>query len=847
MSVSADTALLLLARFELQPAERRLLVDGHPARLGARAFNLLHALAERPGHLVSKQDLMDAVWHDLVVTDNNIQQQVSALRKLLGAHAIETVPGVGYRFVADVDTIPPAAVPVRAAPKTNLPCVLPPLIGRERELATLRQLVRTHRLVTATGAGGIGKSRLAQAVLLEQREWHPHGVCLVDLSGTIDPCAVPGVIASAVGLPIGGGTHALQNLIEALAPLGVLLALDNTEHLAKAVAAAAGALQAAAPHVHLLVTSQTPLKLSGEQVYRLGPLALPAGTPRAAETRHYGALALFSARAQAADRNFEINDDNIATIVEVCRRLDGVALAIELAAARMPLLGLPTLAASLDQHLRLLTAGSPTAPPRQQTLRAALEWSHGLLCDAEQRVFRRLAVVSGSASLETVQQVAVDDAPGGTLNAWAVLDALGTLVDRSFVTVAGDEPEPRYRLLDTPRSHVLERLRASGEDETVGRRHVAAMRARFEPALDERHAGRIGIDAWCRSLEPDCDSALAAVRWACAHGDAASALAIAPALHAVMSGGSRQSHCAALWQAVEPLLDAADAAAVPSARFGRAATACSHFLATRHPAQARARALQAIRALRRCGDCIGLYIALDRLCWPLVRLGRTAALQVAVGRMRALEDPTWAPAVKLYRAECEHFLQFTARYFDAAMQWAQRQAACERAAGWTQSLARSNLVHAAVTAGRAAEILDDARDRVAQLKAGRDRRTLAFARYALTTALLATHATAEARSIARDAWREVGAFGMQVGWIDQLALLAALEGRPQAAARLAGYADALYAQEGERRDPLQSASVERALALAAKALGQDALPPLRAEGAMLREGSIVELAFGESG
>ena len=853
MSASTDTTTLRLAgRFKLQPHERRLLVDGNPTSVGARAFDLLRHFAERPGRLITKQELMDVVWHDVVVTDNNIQQQVSALRKLLGADAIETVPGLGYRFVAHVDALSPSAWPdappttmrsVTAQLKTNLPSALTPLIGRERDLAALGALVGEHRLVTVIGAGGIGKSRLSQALLFGQRESHRHGVCLVDLSVTAEPDAVPGVIGAALGVSIGSGPDALRGLVDALAPLAMLIALDNAEHLVQAVAAMAEALHRWAPDVRLLVTSQVPLRIVGEQVYRLGPLDMPVGTPPAAQAQRYSALALFTERAHAADRRFQVTDDNVATVVEVCRRLDGVALPIELAAARVPLLGLPKLAASLDQRLRLLTAGSLTAPPRQQTLRAALEWSHGLLGEAEQKVFRRLAVFIGSASLEAAQQVAADDPPG-KLDAWAVLDALGALVDRSLVAVVGDERRPRYRLLDTPRSFALERLRASGEEDAVRRRHVSAVRALFEPALDERYAGRVGIDDWRSALEPDCDNALAAVRWAVGTGDAASALAIAPAFHSVTSGSSQQ-RCTALWEVVEPLLDAPDIEAQAPIRLGRAAAACSNFLDVKHSLRAQARALQAIRALGASTDRIGLYVAYDRLCWPSQRIGDTAHVHAALEAMRSLEDPAWAPAVKVYRAECESYALFRAGDFDGATRWARRQAELEQAAGWSDSLARGSAIHVAIAAGRANEVLSEARALVAQLEAARNRRTLAFARFDLAAALLATGATDDARDVARDGWNEVGAFGMQAWWADEFALLAALESRPHAAARLAGYADALYAVSGEQRGALQAASVKRAMKLAADALGgATALRELQAEGAKLREDDIVELALG---
>ncbi len=478
---SVAASLRFASRFELQPQERRLLIDGVPANLGAHAFDVLLVLAERPDRLVTKRQLMDLVWPDVVVAENNIQQHISALRKLLGPGVIETIPGRGYRFIAPIDgsqfaaaaTTRSSAAVSAAVSKTNLPAALPRLIGRDDDLAEVGALVERHRLVTITGAGGIGKSRLAQALLFERERQgaYAHGVCIVELAATADVEALPGVVGNALGVPGASSGEDMDSLVRAIGSLSMLIALDNAERLAAAVAVMSEWLLRDAPNVHLLVTSQVPLKLADERIYRLGPLQLPDDTPTVDDAERYGALALFAERARAVDRAFELTADNVDMVLEVCRRLDGVALAIELAAARMPLCGLAKLPGALDQRLHVLTAGSLTAPPRQQTLRAALEWSYGLLGEAEQKVFRRLAVFAGSASLEAVQRVAADRKPGSTLDEWAVFDALGALVDRSLVAVDGSDGagSPHYRLLATHRAFALERLQAAGEEAAVRR------------------------------------------------------------------------------------------------------------------------------------------------------------------------------------------------------------------------------------------------------------------------------------------------------------------------------------------------------------------------------------------
>lgn len=458
-------------RFELQPQERRLLADGQPVPLGARAFDLLCLLASRPGSLLTKAELLDAVWAGLVVEEANLTVQISALRKVLGSDCIATVPGRGYRFTAA--PVPAAAPPPATSPAhppeppagapTAAQAVGPALYGRTADRRRLLQALAAPGCVTLCGLAGVGKTALAQSVAAG---W-PTGAVWVDLAALPGGDQLPSALARALGLPTPEPGDA-AGLLAALA--GRLLVLDNAEHLVEAVAAQVAALLAAAPAGALLVTSQLPLQLPQERVLRLEPLACPGG-PGAAEARDAdGALDLFLARARAADHRFAPGPDALPLLHDICRRLDGLPLALELAAARVPALGLQGLQRALEGRFAVLTRGSRSAAERHRTLQAALDWSHGLLQPAEQRLFRTLAVFSGGFTLDGVIAVAGGDGA----ERWAVVDTLASLVERSLVAADGADA-PRYRLLETPRAYAADRLAASGEEPAVRRRHAEAL------------------------------------------------------------------------------------------------------------------------------------------------------------------------------------------------------------------------------------------------------------------------------------------------------------------------------------------------------------------------------------
>ncbi|HET7525215.1 MAG TPA: winged helix-turn-helix domain-containing protein [Burkholderiaceae bacterium] len=520
----------------MQPEQRRLLRDGVPLPIGARAFDVLLALAQRSDRLVTKIELLDLVWPGVVVEENNLQVQISSLRKLLGPDAIATVPGRGYRFVArlhDVPTVlpqlaegssePSSSVPEPAA-TTNLPGTIAPLLGRDDDLQLLGGLVESHRLVTVVGAGGIGKSRLAQAVAHARIGRWPDGVWMVELAGLADSGLLPHAVAQPLGLNVSEA-DALHALADALAHREMLLVLDNCEHLVDPVATLVDCMLRAAPGLRVLTTSQEPLRLGIEQQYRVDPLAVPrdASDPGA---RGFGSLALFESRVRSAAPRYTLVEEDLPIAIDLCRQLDGLPLAIELAAARVPMMGLRAVHERVRERFRLLTAGARTGLRRHQTLRATMDWSHGLLSDAQRVLFRRLSVFSGGFTIQLAQALCVDDEQ----DEWVVLEQLAALVERSLVMADAGEPI-RYRLLESARAFALEQLAAAGETAALMQRHAVAMLKFLRSADDGNMDSTLRTDAYAALVLPELDNLRAAYAWAAGDGNAA-ALAIGLAAHA---------------------------------------------------------------------------------------------------------------------------------------------------------------------------------------------------------------------------------------------------------------------------------------------------------------------------
>ena len=378
------------------------------------------------------------------------------------------------------------------------------LHGRDSDLHALAALLAAHRLVTVVGSGGVGKTALASGLRDTRSAGDGPKVHQVELAALTDSDQVVPALVRALGLPVSRAS-AIEAVLAALRDGRHLLVLDNCEHLLPGVAAVIAELLAAAPDLGVLATSQEALNLREERVYRLGPLGLPATNAGVEAARESGAVALFVDRAAAVDHRFELTPDNVDAVVDVCRRLDGIPLAIELAAARLRTLGVGGLRARLDDRLQLLSGGARDQPARHRTLRAALEWSWALLDATEQAVFARLGVMAGSFDLEAAQALAA----GERVDRMAVIDAVGVLCDKSLVVV---EPladgSVRYRLLDTMRHFALEHLRAANEEALARELHLAHFLGLSEAAAEALAGPRQG--EWLARLDRDRDNLFAA-------------------------------------------------------------------------------------------------------------------------------------------------------------------------------------------------------------------------------------------------------------------------------------------------------------------------------------------------
>ncbi len=467
--MTSSAAIFRFGRFELRPSQRQLLAGGEPVAVGARAFDLLLVLVENHDRVLGRDELLDLVWPGLVVEENNLRQHVSALRKLLGATAVVTVPGRGYRFGMTLRDAA-ATTGARRGALDNLPMNLPALIGRESDLAAVIDLLADTHLLTLVGAGGVGKTRLALQVAQTVRAAYPDGVCVVELAPVTDPSRVPATVASVLDVHEEPGRPLQDTLLDYLRQRCLLVVLDNCEHLIESCARFAERVLHVSAATRTLATSREALGIAGEVAWRLPSLrTAPPDAGRSPEQwLEFAASRLFVQRATAASPAFRLTADNLAAVTMICHQLDGIPLALELAGARVGAMRVEQVAERLHDRFALLTRGSRTALQRHQTLRSLIDWSHGLLTEPERALLRRLSVFAGGWSLEAAEAVCSDS----LLVRDDVLELLTHLVEKSLVVLDSQSAEPRYRLLETIRQYGLEKLTHAAEVEVTRERHL---------------------------------------------------------------------------------------------------------------------------------------------------------------------------------------------------------------------------------------------------------------------------------------------------------------------------------------------------------------------------------------
>jgi predicted ATPase/DNA-binding winged helix-turn-helix (wHTH) protein len=464
---------------------RLLEKEGVPVKLGGRSTDILRLLISRAGEVIPKEEILAYARTGLVVEEISLRVHIAELRKALGdgkdgARYITNVPSRGYCFVAPIQRsasmpalgsvqVPSAKTSPEKPVQVMLPHRLERMVGREDVLQELSARLLSNRFVTLRGPGGIGKTTVAVALAHDMQTAFDGQVHFLDLGPLRDAALVASTVAAALGLVVHH-SDPTDSIISFLRDRRLLLVLDSCEHVIEVVARLAEGIYQRAPGVSILATSRESLLVQGEQIFELVPLQGPpqGGGLSVSQALNYPAVRLFVERATAAGHRADMTDDDADLLAEICGKLDGIALAIELAAVRVGVHGLREVAALLDGRLKLEWRGRRTAPPRHQTLGATLDWSYGLIEESERVALRRLAVFAGPFTLQGAMAVACDDSePGDQL-----VDALGQLVAKSLVSARPDGVLTRYRLLDTTKAYALQKLTDAGEASEIARRHA---------------------------------------------------------------------------------------------------------------------------------------------------------------------------------------------------------------------------------------------------------------------------------------------------------------------------------------------------------------------------------------
>ena len=780
------------------------------------------------------QTLLSGVMHDLVL--GSLPSRVS-LRDL-GEHRLKDLsrPEYVYQLVApDLASEFPALRSLESM-ANNLPLQMTSFVGREREVAEIAELLGTHRLVTLVGSGGIGKTRTSLQVAANLLDGSGNGVWFIELAPLASGGYIPAAIAQVLGLSLPPQGDELAHLVKTLKSWHALLVFDNCEHLIDASAKSIAALLRGCPKISVLASSRQGIGVAGEATYRLPSLAV--GDDAAAAP----AVALFVERAISADQRFALTDENASIIVEICRRLDGIPLAIELAAARVKILSPRQLHDRLDERFRVLTGGSRDVLPRQKTLRALIDWSHDLLDDRERMLFRRLGIFVNGFTLEAATAVGTSD----DLGELDLFDVLASLVDKSLVLAEPAGDALRYRMLESTRAYAREKLGAAAESDDCALRHLRYLHDRF---VDERErSDRTGrLESCERLIAIELEDLRAALDWGTANGEAILASELLAAVRRdwrtvalVGEGYERIGH------AIDLLGDGAAASlrsalfawkGVFAADFGRITESCEF-------------TSEGVRLGRASGDRTTLAFALLNQSYALRRAGRIDDAADALTEAQALisSEDRWPALLALEnKATLVGILgdhESSVRLFQELRDKHRALGNCSFAA--SSGLNVAEFEHALGKTERAVVI---AQETLADTKSAPTRFESLYVNAAcnLIAYLVALDRLAEARATARELLLRHGSDAIHIGLVtfalEHLALVLALEGDLARAVQLAAHADATLSNLGFEREFAEKATRTRLDILLAKRLPSDQRTAFETRGAAMSREEAVAVAL----